>query len=61
MGDFIFWHCDSLRDVHVSWQKPLNITNIFQDLKDVTLHVPKGTRELYMKSENWKDLIVVEE
>lgn len=61
MGDFIFWHCDSLRDVHVGWQKPLNITNIFQDLKDVTLHVPKGTRELYMKSENWKDLIVVED
>lgn len=61
MGDFIFWHCDSLRDVHVCWQKPLNITNIFQDLKDVTLHVPKGTREQYMKSENWKDLNVVEE
>ncbi len=61
MGDFIFWHCDSLRDVHVCWQKPLNITNIFQDLKDVTLHVPKGTREAYMKSENWKELNVVED
>lgn len=61
MGDFIFWHCDSLRDVHVGWQKPLNITNIFQDLKDVTLHVPKGMRELYMKAENWKDLNVVED
>ncbi|MBQ0047919.1 MAG: leucine-rich repeat protein [Prevotellaceae bacterium] len=61
MGDFIFWHCDSLRDVYVDWQKPLNITNIFQDLKDVTLHVPKGMRELYMKAENWKDLNVVED
>ncbi|MCQ2258582.1 MAG: hypothetical protein MJZ41_11420 [Bacteroidaceae bacterium] len=47
--------------MHVCWQKPLNITNIFQDLKDVTLHVPKGTREAYMKSENWKELNVVED
>lgn len=61
MGDFIFWHCDSLRDVHVEWQKPIRITNIFQDLKNVTLHVPRGTRELYMKSENWKTLRVVED
>lgn len=61
LGDFIFWYCDSLRDVHVCWQKPLNITNIFQNLKDVTLHVPAGTRDAYMQSEYWKELNVVED
>lgn len=61
LGDFIFWYCDSLSDVHVSWQKPPSITNIFQNLENITLHVPTGTRDVYLKSENWKDLIVVEE
>lgn len=61
MGDFIFWHCDSLRDVHVGWQKPPSITNIFRDAKGITLHVPAGTRETYMKSENWKELTIVED
>lgn len=61
LGDFIFWYCDSLKDVHVSWQKPLNITNIFQNLEDVTLHVPAGTRDAYMQSEYWKELNVVED
>lgn len=61
LGDFIFWYCDSLSDVHVSWQKPPSITNIFQNLENVTLHVPTGTRDVYLKSEYWKELNVVED
>ena len=60
IGDFAFWHCDSLRDVYVEWKEPLEITNIFQDLTDVNLHVPKGSAEAYRKAEGWKSLSVTE-
>lgn len=60
IGDFAFWHCDSLRDVYVERKEPLEITNIFQDLKDVNLHVPKGSAEAYRKAEGWKSLSVTE-
>lgn len=60
-GDFVFWHCDSLRDVYVERSEPLGITNIFQSLKDVRLHVPQGSAEAYRQAEGWKELTVTEE
>ncbi len=60
IGDFAFWHCDSLQDVYVERKEPLEITNIFQDLTDVNLHVPKGSAEAYRKAEGWKSLSVTE-
>lgn len=61
IGDFVFWHCDSLTDVYAERKEPLKITNIFQDLKDVTLHVPKGSGDAYRKAEGWKALKVVDD
>lgn len=60
IGDFVFWHCDSLADIYVDSPEPLAITNIFQDLKGVRLHVPKGAGERYKNAEGWKVLDVVE-
>lgn len=61
IGDFAFWHCDSLRDVYVERKEPLEITNIFQDLTDVKLHVPKGSADAYRKAEGWNALTVTED
>lgn len=61
IGDFVFWHCDSLTDVYVEHEEPLRVTNIFQNLKGVKLHVPKGARNAYSKAEGWKVLNIIEE
>ncbi len=61
IGDFAFWHCDSLKDVYVERKTPLEITNIFQDLTGVNLHVPKGSADAYRKAEGWKSLSVTED
>ncbi len=61
IGDFVFWGCDSLRHVYVQRPQPLPITNIFQDLEGVTLHVPKGSAQAYMQASGWNTLNVVEE
>lgn len=56
IGDFVFWNCDSLTDVYVERTEPLRITNIFQNLKGVKLHVPEGAQDAYRKSEGWNVL-----
>lgn len=61
IGDFVFWHCESLTDVCVEREEPLSITNIFQGLEGVRLHVPKGTAEAYANAIGWKDLEIVED
>lgn len=61
IGDFVFWYCDSLTDVYVERSEPLLITNIFQNLQGVRLHVPKGSREAYQRADGWKVLDIVEE
>lgn len=61
IGDFVFWGCDSMRDVYVERVKPLPITNIFQNLKDVTLHVPKGSMKAYQQASGWNSLNIVED
>ena len=61
IGDFVFWHCDALKDVYVERPVPLQVTNIFQDLKNVRLHVPRGSAAAYRKAEGWKVLEVVED
>lgn len=61
IGDFVFWYCDSLTDVYVEREEPLSITNIFQGLEGVRLHVPKGTAEAYANAIGWRDLEIVED
>lgn len=56
IGDFVFWKCDKLTDVYVERTEPLRITNIFQDLKGVKLHVPEGAQDAYRKAEGWNVL-----
>lgn len=60
IGDFVFWGCDSITDVYVERSEPLPITNIFQNLKDVKLHVPSGSVDAYRKAEGWKMLDVTD-
>ena len=61
IGDYVFWGCNSLKDVYVERAEPLPITDIFYKLKDVRLHVPKGSTEAYRNAEWWKALTVVED
>ena len=61
IGDYVFWGCNSLKDVYVERAEPLPITDIFYKLKDVRLHVPKGSAEAYRNAEWWKSLTVVED
>lgn len=59
IGDFVFWRCDQLRNVYTEHKTPLSITNIFQDLKDVRLHVPPGSRDAYINATGWNSLTIV--
>lgn len=60
IGDFVFWHCNSLSDIYIDRPTPLAITNIFHDLHGVKLHVPKGSADLYRNAEGWKELEIME-
>lgn len=61
IGDFVFWGCDSITDVYVDCSEPLPITNIFQNLKGVKLHVPSGSADAYRKAEGWKTFELCDE
>ncbi|WP_295122238.1 leucine-rich repeat domain-containing protein [uncultured Chitinophaga sp.] len=72
IGEHAFDFCYSLKQITVQWETPLYIPadwkelGYFKDypfyetpLKDVTLNVPKGTKELYQKAYVWKECGVI--
>ena len=62
MGDYMFYHCDNLTDLHVSWESsipewPTKFTTKSPQ-SDITLHVHCGTEELYQAADGWKDYTI---
>lgn len=53
-----FGYCKHLENVYVDWNTPLEVhENAFlgSNCADATLHVPYGTKELYMEADVWKE------
>ena len=61
----IFYYCNNLTDLYVSWDDPstLTLSSPFYGLtiENVKLHVPAGTKDIYLAVEPWKNFIIVEE
>ena len=62
IGSRLFESCEALTDLYVHWISsipacPNNLTN----KSEITLHVPCGTKSLYLAAEGWKDFTIVED
>ncbi|MBO7266690.1 MAG: leucine-rich repeat protein [Bacteroidaceae bacterium] len=58
IGEFTFYDCDSLTDVYNYSPIPQVVPPIYNG-RNITLHVPRGSEELYRKAENWNRAKVV--
>ena len=58
IGQFAFYDCDSLTDVYNYSPIPQMVPPIYNG-RDITLHVPRGSEELYRKADNWNRAKVV--
>lgn len=58
LGEYVFFDCDSLQNVYCHIPTPISIPPIFNS-KNVTLHVPKGSEQLYRKADNWNAARIV--
>ncbi len=52
IGEYVFFGCDSLTDVYNYAPVPQRIPPIFNK-RGITLHVPRGSEELYRQADNW--------
>ena len=52
MGEYILFECDSLKDVYCPHVVPMQIPPLYYKT-NATLHVPRGSEELYSKEEYW--------
>ena len=54
--DRAFYECSGLTSISVNIQEPLVIENsTFSNYANVTLYVPKGSKEKYQEAEGWKN------
>lgn len=58
IGEYVFHECDSLTDVYCYAPVPLRIPPIYNK-EGITLHVPRGSEELYRQADNWNVARVV--
>ena len=58
IGEFAFYDCDSLTDVYNYSPTPQIVPPIFKG-RNITLHVPQGSEELYRKADHWNRALVV--
>lgn len=63
IGQYAFFACDSLTDVYNYSPTPQQILPIYNN-KNITLHVPRGSEELYRKADHWnyaKEIVAINE
>ena len=58
IGLYVLYDCDSLTDVYNYAPVPQRIPSIY-NRRDITLHVPRGSEELYRQADNWNVAEVV--
>ena len=58
-----FQHCSVLKDVTVEWTTPLSLstTPFYGNQQNMTLHVPRGTKELYEADPYWGTFWYIED
>ena len=60
IGILAFYDCTSLTDIYNLSPVPQNVSKIFSPDMHVTVHVPRGSAELYRKHYVWKSTTIVE-
>ena len=60
IGVLAFYDCTSLTDIYNHSPQPQNVSKIFSPEMKVTVHVPKGSAELYREAYVWKEMNIVE-
>lgn len=60
IGVLAFYDCTSLADIYNLSPVPQNVSKIFSPDMHVTVHVPRGSAELYRKHYVWKSTTIVE-
>ena len=58
IGEYVFYDCVNLTDVYNYSPVPQVVPPIFNG-KNITLHVPRGSEELYRKADHWNRAKVV--
>lgn len=58
IGEYAFFHCDSLKHVYNYSPEPQSLSVIF-NRKDITIHVPAASAEKYHNAQHWKDMVIV--
>ena len=58
IGEYVFYDCENLTDVYNYSPVPQVVPPIFNG-KNITLHVPRGSEELYRKADHWNRAKVV--
>ena len=58
IGEYVFYDCENLTDVYNYSPVPQVVPPIFNG-KNITLHVPRGSEELYRKADHWNRAEVV--
>ncbi|MDR0574862.1 MAG: leucine-rich repeat domain-containing protein [Tannerella sp.] len=59
-----FYSCSSLVSIKVKWQTPISMFSMpvdYDRVSNVTLKVPRGTKEKYMAANVWQDFGKIEE
>lgn len=59
---YAFYDCTGLKEVHCYITEPMNILPYtFEDKNNLTIYVPKGTKEKYDNAEGWGEFYNIEE
>ena len=63
IGNEAFWDCTSIMSVESYIAEPFNVTGLFADetYRQGTLYVPKGTKDIYIRYDGWRDFLKIEE
>ena len=58
IGEYAFFHCDSLKHIYNHSPEPQDIPRIV-NRKDITLHVPAASVEKYRNAQHWRDMTLI--
>ena len=58
IGEYAFFHCDSLTDVYNYSHEPQVLIAIF-NRRDINVHVPEASAEKYRNAHHWGNMNII--
>ena len=58
IGEYAFFHCDSLTDVYNYSPEPQALAAIF-NRRNINVHVPEASAEKYRNAHHWGDMNII--